>query len=74
MAQTKLFSGKVDYSNDKELKEFIELFEKVKELGFIKSHRTHNTGIGKTFEDIEKANQENKTAIRGIITKLKTPR
>ena len=62
MAQTKLFSGKVDYSNDKELKEFIELFEKVKELGFIKSHRTHNTGIGKTFEDICEVPENNLSA------------
>lgn len=29
----------------------IEAFYKVKALGWIKSHRSNNTGIGKTFED-----------------------
>ena len=29
----------------------IEAFNKVKSLGWIKSHRRNNTGIGKTFED-----------------------
>lgn len=29
----------------------IEAFKKVKALGFVKSNRTNNTGIGKTFED-----------------------
>lgn len=33
-------------------KEFIiEKFREVKNLGFVKSNRKHNTGIGKTFED-----------------------
>jgi len=31
---------------------FIEKFKRVKELGFVKSHRIHDTGIGKTFEDL----------------------
>lgn len=34
------------------IKEFIELFEKVREAGYIRTHRTGNTGIGKTFEDV----------------------
>lgn len=29
----------------------IEAFYKVKQLGWVKSHRSNNTGIGKTFED-----------------------
>lgn len=29
----------------------INAFHKVKALGWVKSHRIHNTGIGKTFED-----------------------
>jgi len=33
------------------IKEFIALFEKVRAAGYIKTHRTGNTGIGKTFED-----------------------
>lgn len=35
--------------NNKE--EIIQRFLQIKELGFIKSTRSHNTGIGKTFED-----------------------
>ena len=35
--------------NRKEL--IIDRFRKVKELGFVESHRKNNTGIGKTFED-----------------------
>lgn len=34
------------------IKKFKELFLRSKKLGFIKSHRSNNTGIGKTFEDI----------------------
>jgi len=62
MVQTKIFSENSDYRDDKELKEFIELFEKVKALGFIKSHRTHNTGIGKTLEDICEVPENNLSA------------
>lgn len=29
----------------------IEKFHQVKALGFVQSKRSHNTGIGKTFED-----------------------
>lgn len=29
----------------------IEAFYKVKNLGWVESHRRNNTGIGKTFED-----------------------
>lgn len=29
----------------------IKEFNRIKDLGFIKSNRSHNTGIGKTFED-----------------------
>lgn len=29
----------------------LERFYKVKALGYVKSNRSHNTGIGKTFED-----------------------
>lgn len=32
-------------------RKFIEKFREVKKLGFVKSHRKGNTGIGKTFEE-----------------------
>jgi len=34
------------------INKFIEDFLKIKNEGFIESHRSHNTGIGKTFEDL----------------------
>jgi len=37
---------------DSELEKFIAGFEKIRDMGFVKSHRTHNTGIGKTLEDL----------------------
>jgi putative sterol carrier protein len=42
------------------LQKFKEDFGKVKEAGFIESHRTHNTGIGKTFEDLVNVVENNK--------------
>lgn len=38
--------------DDKVLNGFKKDFLIVKSKGFIESHRTHNTGIGKTFEDV----------------------
>ncbi len=35
----------------KDKEQIINKFNAVKELGFVKSHRKNNTGIGKTFED-----------------------
>ncbi len=34
-----------------EKQKIIDEFNRIKELGFVKSRRAHNTGIGKTFED-----------------------
>ena len=34
------------------LKEFVEKFEKITELGWVKTHRAGPTGIGKTLEDL----------------------
>jgi hypothetical protein len=39
-------------SAPKNLNEFIEKFEKITELGWVKSHREGPTGIGKTLEDL----------------------
>src|SRR3989344_4021334 len=36
----------------KVLRGFKKDFSVIKSKGFIESHRTHNTGIGKTFEDL----------------------
>ena len=45
------------------LEEFKEDFEKVRKAGFIESHRTHNTGIGKTFEDLVNVVENNKQEV-----------
>lgn len=34
------------------IRQFTQGFQKIKEMGFVKSHRKNNTGIGKTFEDL----------------------
>lgn len=34
------------------LKKLKEQLEKIKALGFVKTHRAHDTGIGKTLEDL----------------------
>lgn len=34
------------------IRQFSQGFQEVKEMGFVKSHRKNNTGIGKTFEDL----------------------
>ena len=45
------------------LERFKEDFEKVKKVGFIESHRTNNTGIGKTFEDLVNVVENNKQKV-----------
>ncbi len=38
--------------DNKVIEGFKKDFLKIKESGFVESHRSHNTGIGKTFEDL----------------------
>lgn len=45
------------------LQKFKEDFEKVSKAGFIESHRAHNTGIGKTFEDLVNVVENNKQKV-----------
>ena len=45
------------------LQKFKKDFEEVKSRGFIKSHRSHNTGIGKTFEDLVNVKENNKQEV-----------
>ncbi len=44
---------------DGDLEKFVAGFEKVREMGFVKSHRSHNTGIGKTLEDLMGVEENN---------------
>lgn len=41
------------------ISEFKEQFENIKSKGFVCSHRSHNTGIGKTFEDLMGIDENN---------------
>lgn len=34
------------------IEEFIEAFTEIKQMGWIRTHRSGNTGIGKTLEDL----------------------
>jgi hypothetical protein len=34
-------------------------FHRIKEMGFVRAHRSHNTGIGKTFEDLLGVDENN---------------
>lgn len=45
------------------LKRFKEDFERVRDMGFVESHRVHNTGIGKTFEDLVNVEENNKQEV-----------
>ncbi|HJJ42440.1 MAG TPA: MvaI/BcnI family restriction endonuclease [Methanocorpusculum sp.] len=49
------------YTSDEEkiIIKFRDQFQKIKSKGFIESHRTHNTGIGKTFEDLMNIKENN---------------
>ena len=59
------------------MKTFDELVEGIKELkkrGFIKTHRSGNTGIGKTLEDELGIEENNFPGPDGITTELKSAR
>jgi len=45
------------------LQKFKEDFEEVRDMGFVESHRSHNTGIGKTFEDLVNVKENNKQEV-----------
>ena len=60
----------VDIERAKE--SFIRDFRYVKDMGYIRSHRSHNTGIGKTFEDVMRI-QENNLKIADLIYKWINP-
>ena len=59
------------------MKTFDELVDGIKELkkrGFIKTHRSGNTGIGKTLEDLLGIKENNFPGPDGITTELKSAR
>lgn len=54
--------------------ELIKELKKVKEKGFVKTHRSGDTGIGKTLEDLLGIEENNFAGPDGIDTELKTAR
>ena len=59
------------------MKTYEVLLEGLKELkkrGFVKTHRSGNTGIGKTLEDLLGIKENNFPGPDGITTELKSAR
>lgn len=54
--------------------ELLKDLKKVKELGFITTHRSNNTGIGKTLEDLLEIEENNIPGPDGHFTELKSTR
>ncbi|SVB28801.1 uncharacterized protein METZ01_LOCUS181655, partial [marine metagenome] len=45
--------------SDESVREFITRFQAVRDLGWVRSHRANNTGIGKTLEDLMEIDENN---------------
>lgn len=59
------------------MKEYFELIEKLKEIkkmGYVKTHRLGNTGIGKTLEDLLGIKENNIPGPNGEMVELKSAR
>ena len=54
--------------------ELIEGLKELKEKGFVKTHRSGNTGIGKTLEDLLGIEENNFAGPDGLTTELKAGR
>ena len=60
--------------NDYTELELIEKLKLIKEMGYVKTHRAGNTGIGKTLEDLLEINENNLSISNGTDTELKSAR
>ena len=54
--------------------ELIEKLKLIKEMGYVKTHRVGNTGIGKTLEDLLEIKENNLSIANGTDTELKSAR
>ena len=66
-----------DYTISEEeiILEFQTKFQKIKDMGYVKSHRSNNTGIGKTFEDLIGIKENNiSNADFGDLIEIKSKR
>ncbi len=58
----------------KTFEELVEGLKKIEKMGFVKTHRSGNTGIGKTLEDLLEINENNFAGPDGLTTELKAGR
>jgi hypothetical protein len=54
--------------------ELINKLKLIKEMGYVKTHRAGNTGIGKTLEDLLEIKENNLSISNGTDTELKSAR
>ena len=52
------------------LSQLIDKLKQIKEKGFITTHRTNDTGIGKTFEDLMQKHMFSHEALRLVCLNL----
>lgn len=73
--QTKITNDFIDENDQKVFESFKRDFKSIKEKGFVQSHRSHNTGIGKTFEDLVGVTENNNLLVdyQGVL-ELKSSR
>lgn len=57
--QTKIQEEDISLQNARIIEKFKKDFLKIRDYGFVPSNRTHNTGIGKTFEDLVGVSENN---------------
>jgi len=58
----------------KTFEELVEGLKKIEKMGFVKTHRSGNTGIGKTLEDLLGIDENNFAGPDGLTTELKAGR
>lgn len=58
----------------KTFQELVEGLKKIEKMGFVKTHRSGNTGIGKTLEDLLDIDENNIAGPDGLTTELKAGR
>lgn len=54
--------------------ELIKKLKSIKEMGYVKTHRTGNTGIGKTLEDLLEITENNVPGPNAAMIELKSAR
>jgi hypothetical protein len=54
---------KIEIPVDDVILKFKQDFQRIKQMGWVPSHRLHNTGIGKTFEDVIGVKENNSQSV-----------